>query len=197
MGGMGELVLLRHGETEWSAARKHTSYTDVDLTPDGERQATALAAALAGRSFAAVLCSPRRRAMRTAALARLAAAVDDDLAEWNYGSYEGRTTNEIRRDRPQWNLWTDGAPGGESPAQIQQRIDRLLARVRPAVHSGDVALVGHGHALRVVGARWIGLAVAGGGLLALDTATICVLGHEHGRPVIRRWNLPPVLAGRR
>lgn len=189
---MGELVLLRHGETAWSAAGRHTSYTDVPLTPEGERQARALAARLAGRRFVAVLSSPRQRAWRTAELAGLSVtAIVDDLAEWNYGQYEGRTTAEIRQQRPGWDLWIDGCPGGESPAQVGVRLDRAIARVRPLLSGGDVVLVGHGHSLRVTGARWIGLPPSAGGLLRLDTATVSTLGHEHDRPVILRWNLPP------
>jgi probable phosphoglycerate mutase len=200
---VGEIVLIRHGETEWSAAGRHTSYTDIDLTPNGERQARALASALAGRDFVAVLCSPRKRALRTAELAGLeVTAVDDDLAEWNYGEYEGITTPEIHRKRPDWDLWRDGCPGGESPEQIGARLDRVLAKVRPLVGpghtpngghaggSGDVALVAHGHSLRVAGARWVGLPPSAGGLIRLDTATLSLLGHEHSRPVIHRWNWP-------
>jgi probable phosphoglycerate mutase len=188
---VGELVLVRHGQTEWSATGQHTSYTDIDLTPEGERQARALSTALAGRRFVTVLSSPRKRALRTAELAGLPVSdVDDDLVEWNYGQYEGITTQEIYRHSPQWNLWTDGAPDGESPEQIQERIDRILARVEPLLTNGDVALIAHGHALRVVGARWIGLPASGGGLLRLDTGTISSLGYEHGRHVILRWNGP-------
>lgn len=189
---MGDVVLVRHGETEWSARGRHTSVTDLELTPAGEEQARSLGAGLSGRTFAAVFCSPRRRARRTAELAGLAVtAVDDDLAEWDYGSYEGRTTAEILTDHPDWSLWTDGGPGGESPDQITVRVDRLLARVRPLLSTGDVALVGHGHCLRVVAARWIGLPAAGGALLKLDTATLSELGREHGRPVVEHWNLAP------
>jgi broad specificity phosphatase PhoE len=188
---MGEVVLVRHGETEWSRTHRHTSYTDLPLTDEGERQAKALAPALAGRSFVAVISSPRLRARRTAELAGLTVTtVDDELAEWNYGEYEGITTAEIRRTHPDWELWTDGCPGGESPDHVGARLDRVLGRVRPALEHGDVALVGHGHALRVLGARWAGLAAAGGGLLRLDTGTLSALGFEHGRPVIVRWNAP-------
>ncbi|MBO4210098.1 histidine phosphatase family protein [Micromonospora echinofusca] len=192
---MGEILLIRHGETEWSAAHRHTSYTDLALTPAGEQQARALHPHLAGRSFAAVLVSPRRRARRTAELAGLTpTAIDADLAEWHYGDYEGRTSADIRRDAPQWYLWTDGCPGGESPDQVGARLDRVLARATEAAGRGDVALVAHGHSLRVAGARWIGLPASGGGRLRLDTATVSVLGHEHGRPVILRWNQPPPVA---
>lgn len=191
-GPMGEIVLVRHGETEWSASRRHTSYTDLELTADGEREARALATPLAGRRFALVLASPRRRALRTAELAGLAVtAADEDLAEWNYGRYEGVTTADIHTGRPGWNIWTDGCPAGESPAEVGARLDRVLARAAAALADGDVALVGHAHSLRVLGARWIGLPPSGGGLLRLDTATVSVLGHEHGRRVILRWNQPP------
>lgn len=186
---MGEILLIRHGETEWSASHRHTSYTDLDLTDDGERQAGDLRAHLAGRDFAAVLVSPRLRATRTAELAGLTPhRIDADLAEWHYGEYEGRTTADIRRDRPQWNLWTDGCPGGESPDQVGARLDRVLARASALLDDGDVALVAHGHSLRVAGARWIDLPAAGGAKLRLETASVSVLGHEHDRPVILRWN---------
>jgi broad specificity phosphatase PhoE len=186
---VGETVLIRHGETEWSATGRHTSYTDIDLTPDGERQARELGARLAGRAFVTVLSSPRKRALRTAELAGLPVSdVDDDLVEWGYGEYEGLTTKQIRANRPDWTLWIDGCPGGESPEQVGARLDRVLARVRPLLATGDVGLVGHGHCLRVAGARWIGLPPSGGGLLRLDTATLSVLGFEHGRQVIRQWN---------
>jgi probable phosphoglycerate mutase len=189
---MGDLVLVRHGETEWSAAGRHTSYTDLPLTARGEEQARALGVALAGRRFGAVLASPRQRALRTAELAGLpVTATDEDLAEWNYGQYEGRTTAQIRAERPGWDLWVDGCPGGESPAEVGGRLDRVLARVRPLLASGEVAVVGHGHSLRVLAARWIGQPPATGALLRLDTATLSTLGHEHDRPVILRWNVPP------
>ncbi|MFC7546547.1 histidine phosphatase family protein [Plantactinospora sp. GCM10030261] len=188
---MGEIILVRHGQTEWSAAHKHTSYTDLELTPEGERQAHALAADLAGRLFAAVLCSPRRRARQTARLAGLAVtAIDDDLAEWDYGRYEGRTTAEIRHERPGWDLWTDGCPDGERPDQVAARLDRVIDRVTGLLDSGDVALVAHGHSLRVAAARWIGLPAAGGGRLRLDTGTLSSLGYERERRVVLRWNAP-------
>lgn len=187
---MAEIVLVRHGETAWSATGRHTSYTDIPLTAAGQAQARTLAPLLARHRFAAVLASPRQRAHETALLAGLTAVVaDEDLTEWDYGSYEGVTTPEIKRDhRPDWNLWRDGAPDGESPTQLETRVDRLLGRVRRLLIDGDVALVGHGHTLRVVGARWVGLSASAGGLLRLDVATLSVLGHEHGRPVIRHWN---------
>lgn len=186
---MAEIVLIRHGETTWSAAHRHTSYTDLELTAAGEQQARDLAPRLAGRRFAAVVSSPRRRALRTAQLAGLTVTdVDADLAEWNYGEYEGRTTAEIRQDRPGWTLWNHGCPGGESPDEVGARLDRVLRRAAELLADGDVALLAHGHSLRVAGARWIGLPASGGGLLRLDTATVSALGHEHHRPVILRWN---------
>jgi broad specificity phosphatase PhoE len=188
---VGSIVLVRHGETEWSTAGRHTSFTDIDLTPDGERQARGLGSALRGNAFAAVFCSPRKRALRTAELAGLSVTeIDDDLAEWNYGEYEGLTTAQIYETRPDWSLWTDGNPGGESAEQVGVRLDRVLAKVRHLLADGDVALVGHGHALRVCAARWVGLPAGGGALLRLDTATLSELGHEHGRPVVVRWNNP-------
>ncbi|MEV1288887.1 histidine phosphatase family protein [Micromonospora sp. NPDC049679] len=186
---MPEIVLIRHGQTEWSATGRHTSYTDIDLTSTGEQQAREVGSRLAGRSFAAVLSSPRRRALRTAELAGLpVTAIDDDLAEWHYGEYEGITTPQIRENRPDWDLWRDGCPGGESPDQVGDRLDRVLARAVADLPRGDVALVAHGHALRVAGARWIGEPAGTGGRLRLDTATVSVLGYEHARPVILRWN---------
>src|ERR1043166_2179883 len=147
---MAEIVVIRHGETTWSAAGRHTSVTDLPLTPAGEKQAEALRPMLAGREFAAVLCSPRERARHTAALAGLAVtAIDDDLAEWRYGEYEGITTPQIREIDPDWDLWLDGCPGGETPAEVGVRLDRVLDRARAALDRGDVALVAHGHSLRV------------------------------------------------
>ncbi len=181
-------MLIRHGQTEWSAAGRHTSHTDLALTAEGEREAEALAGTLAARSFQSVLCSPRLRALRTAELAGLAvSAVDSDLAEWNYGEYEGLTTEEIRKHRRDWSLWTDGAPGGESPDEVSVRIDRVLQRVSTV--DGDVAVIGHGHALRVLTARWLGLPAHDGSLFRLDSGTISELGHEREQPVIQRWNL--------
>lgn len=188
---MGVLVLLRHGQTAWSATGRHTSRTDIDLTPDGEQQALALGKALAGRRFVAVVSSPRRRALHTAELAGLQVTrVDEDLIEWDYGDYEGITTKAIVAQRPGWDLWRDGAFGGESPEQIGKRLDQVIDRVRPLLADGDVALVAHGHALRVIGARWIGEPTALGSRLRLDTATISTLGHEHDRQVILEWNRP-------
>jgi broad specificity phosphatase PhoE len=188
-GGVGDIVLVRHGQTEWSAIGRHTSRTDLDLTPTGERQAEAAGKALAGRRFVAVFASPRRRALRTADLAGLeVSTVVDDLVEWDYGDYEGLTTPEIRRSAPGWDLWTDGCPGGESPDQVTARLDRVLDRVRPLLADGDVALVSHGHALRVLAARWLGEPAPFGARLSLDTATLSELGHEHEREALRSWN---------
>jgi broad specificity phosphatase PhoE len=187
---MAEIVLIRHGQTEWSANGRHTSYTDLPLTLEGERQARSAGERIAGREFVAVLSSPRERALRTAGLAGLTVTeTTEDLAEWNYGEYEGITTPQIRAGRPGWSLWTDGCPGGESPEQVGERLDRVLDRVRELLTGGDVALIGHGHCLRVAGARWIGLPPAAGGLLKLDTATYSALGWEHGDdPVLASWN---------
>jgi len=186
---MAEIVLVRHGQTEWSAAGRHTSYTDLDLTAAGEQQARDAGKRLAGRGFAAVLSSPRKRALRTAELAGLTVTeTTDDLVEWNYGEYEGITSAAIQETRPGWSLWTDGAPGGETPEQVGARLDRVLARARALLDRGDVALIAHGHSLRVAGARWIGLQPSGGGLLKLGTATLSTLGFEHGNQVIDTWN---------
>jgi probable phosphoglycerate mutase len=186
---VGEIVLVRHGQTGWSASGRHTSHTDLDLTPDGEWQARQIGQALAGRRFGAVSASPRRRARRTAELAGLVVTeVDGDLVEWDYGRYEGLTGPQIHQHHPEWSLWRDGCPGGESPEQVGQRLDRVLARARRQLAAGDVALVGHGHALRVAAARWIDLPVAAGGRLRLDTGTMSVLGYEHDLPVLLRWN---------
>jgi probable phosphoglycerate mutase len=189
MDGMAEIVLVRHGQTEWSASGRHTSSTDIDLTATGEQEARDVGARLEGRTFVAVLSSPRKRALRTAELAGLKVTeVTEDLAEWNYGEYEGITTARIHETDPDWSLWTSPTPGGEPAASIAARVDRVLARAATFLAQGDVALVGHGHCLRVVGARWIGLPASGGGQLRLDTATLSALGHEHGRPVILEWN---------
>ena len=186
---MGEIWLIRHGETAWSLSGQHTGRTDVPLTPEGVRQAEALGDRLAGKRFALVLTSPRARARETCRLAGLAGAaqVDDDLAEWDYGDLEGRTGAEIRADMPGWTIWSGPVPGGETAAQVGARADRVLARARAA--GGDVALFAHGHLLRVAAARWLGLPPAEGRLFALDTASVSVLGLEQELPVIRSWNV--------
>jgi broad specificity phosphatase PhoE len=186
---MAEIVLIRHGQTEWSANGRHTSYTDLDLTEEGVAQARLAGERLTGRKFAAVISSPRHRALRTAELAGLTVTeTTEDLAEWNYGDYEGVTSATIHETRPSWSLWTDGAPGGETPEEVGARLDRVLAHARTFLDTGDVALIAHGHSLRVAGARWIGLPASGGGLLKLGTATLSTLGFEHGNQVIDTWN---------
>ena len=196
---MGELILIRHGETEWSRALRHTGRTDLPLTAAGETAAAALAPALAARSIRAAFSSPAQRAVRTASLAGLTDLKQDpDLWEWDYGGYEGRTTADIRAERPGWYLWRDGViPGdaahpGETIAQVAARADAVLARVTPLLADGDVALVSHGHLLRVLTARWLRLEPAAGRLFRLDTGTLSTLGTEHGEPVISSWNVPPI-----
>ncbi len=181
-----KIVLARHGQTEWSAAGRHTSVTDVPLTDAGRAAARGLGERLRGREFALVLASPRRRAQETATLAGQAPQIDPDLAEFDYGAYEGLTTREIRETRPDWFLWTDGAPGGETADAVGARVDRVLERARHA--GGDVALFAHGHVLRVVAARWLGLPAARGGSFALDTASLSELGYERETPVVWLWN---------
>jgi broad specificity phosphatase PhoE len=182
-----EVVLVRHGETEWSRIGKHTGRTDVPLTEEGMRQATALGAALRGRRFVLVLTSPLTRARETCRLAGFADAVQlPDLQEWDYGEYEGRTTPDIREQRPGWTLWRHGVPGGETLDEVAARVDRVVSELRSA--EGDVAVFAHGHVLRVLVARWLGLDPEGGRLFALDTATISVLGWERETAVVRLWN---------
>jgi probable phosphoglycerate mutase len=186
-----QLWLIRHGETEWSKSGQHTGRTEIDLTEDGRQQALALRAMLAQLHPALVLCSPRRRAQDTAALAGLKVdAIDPDLAEWDYGDYEGRTTADINREVPGWTLWTHGVPNGETADEVAQRADRVIARARAHLSDGPVVLVAHGHISRVIGARWIGLPPTSGGNLALGTAAPSLLGEQHGLPVIDRWNRP-------
>jgi probable phosphoglycerate mutase len=183
----GELWVVRHGETEWSATGRHTSTTDVELTAAGEEAARALGARLAGTSFDLVLTSPRARARRTATLAGFAdAEVDDDLAEWAYGDYEGVTTATIRETVPGWTVWTHPSPGGETAAKVGRRLDRVVAKVRR--HGGRVLVFGHGHASRVLAARWLAQPVAEGRFFRLDTATVSILGYERETAVVARWN---------
>jgi broad specificity phosphatase PhoE len=183
------VVLIRHGETEWSHNGRHTSTTDVPLTDAGRRQARAVGAALGGRHFALVLTSPMARATETAALAGLgdAAQTTDDLREWDYGEYEGRTTAEIRADVAGWTVWTHPCPNGETIADVARRADRVVATARAA--DGDVALVGHGHQLRVLAARWCDLDPIVGRALLLNTATLSTLSYERETPAIDTWNL--------
>jgi len=183
-----QLWLVRHGETEWSKNGRHTSTTDLPLTEEGEAAALKVAPALAGLDFVQVLTSPRQRARHTAELAGFPGArVDDDLAEWAYGEYEGRTTPDIRKTDPGWTIWTHPTPGGETAEQVAARMDRVVARARAA--DGKTLVFGHGHALRALAARWLGLDVSEGRLLVLDTATISVLGVDRGVSVVRRWNV--------
>ena len=183
-----EVVLVRHGETEWSRTGKHTGSTDVPLTELGREQATALGAALQGREFALVLTSPLQRASQTCRLAGYGDVSQrrDDLREWDYGDYEGRTTPEVREERPGWTLWRGGVPGGETAAEVGVRADRVTEELRSL--AGDGAVFAHGHVLRVLAARWLGLEPNAGRLFALDTATISVLGYEREASVIRIWN---------
>ncbi|HEX5582585.1 histidine phosphatase family protein [Gaiella sp.] len=181
------LWLVRHGETEWSRDGRHTSLTDVPLTEPGVAAARELGHRLAGHAFSLVLTSPRLRARHTAELAGFPnAVVDDDLAEWFYGTYEGITTDETRAFDPTWTVWTHPSPGGETAAQVAGRADRVIARACSI--EGDVLLFGHGHALRALTARWLGQDVADGRLYHLDTGTISVLGYERDTPVIVHWN---------
>lgn len=182
------VVLVRHGQTEWSASGQHTGTTDVPLTDEGERQAERLAARLAHWQFAVVLTSPLSRATETCRLAGLAdgAELADDLREWAYGGYEGRRTVDIRQERPGWDLWVDGVPDGETVEEVGRRTDRVIDRARAA--AGDVALFAHGHVLRVLGARWTGLAPVDGRRLALATASVSILGWERETAVIETWN---------
>lgn len=201
IGGLGdgvELWLIRHGETEWSKSGQHTGRTDLPLTSTGEAQAVALGQLLAHVRPVLVLCSPRERALATASIAGLVVdAIDDDLAEWDYGDYEGHTTTQIRERVPNWSLWTHGVAGGETLEQVGARADRVLRRVAPQLESGPVVLVAHGHISRVIAARWVGLAARDGGRLALGTAAPSVLGAYYGAPVIDRWNMLNPAAGER
>jgi len=182
-----ELWLVRHGETEWSRDGRHTSTTDIPLTDSGVEVARALAARLSHVRFDLVLSSPRQRARRTAELAGFPDAhVEADLAEWDYGDYEGITTAEIRERDPGWTIWTHSCPNGETGEQIARRLDRVVAKVR--AHGGRVLAFGHGHALRALAARWIEQPVEEGRFFKLDTATVSTLGYERETPAVVRWN---------
>jgi probable phosphoglycerate mutase len=185
-----EVILVRHGETEWSRSGKHTGHTDVPLTELGREQARAVGDALRGRELALVLTSPLGRALETCRLAGFGerAELREDLMEWDYGAYEGETTPEIREERPGWTLWREGVPDGETVDEVGARADRVIAEARSA--ASDVLLFAHGHVLRVLAARWLGLEPNGGQLLALDPATLSTLGYERETPVVRLWNRP-------
>jgi broad specificity phosphatase PhoE len=183
-----EVVLVRHGETEWSRTGRHTGRSDPPLTEEGERQARAVGEALRGRSFALVLSSPLIRARETATLAGFEPELRDDLAEWDYGDYDGLTTPEIREQVPDWTIWGYGGLGGESVEQLSARADGVVAELLQV--DGDVLVFSHGHFLRVLTARWLKLAAADGRLFALDSGTLSTLGFERDQRVIRSWNVP-------
>lgn len=179
---------MRHGETEWSLNGRHTGTTDLPLTDRGRAVAMLLRPVLAKETFALVLVSPMKRARETCALAGFGdrAIVDPDLTEWNYGAYEGLTTAQIQQEKPNWQVFRDGCPGGETPEQVGARTDRVIARARAA--RGDVALFAHGHVLRVLTARWLGFAPLAGQHFLLDTGTLNVLGNYRDVPALRTWN---------
>lgn len=187
------VYLVRHGETAWTISRQHTGVTDLPLTAQGEREAVRLGVRLEGLAFASVITSPLQRAARTCELAGFgsAAEVEPDLLEWNYGAYEGRTSAEIRAERPDWQLFRDGCPGGESPDQVGARADRVIRRVRAI--GGNVLLFSSGHFLRVFAARWLGLEAGAGRYFLLGTASLSAVGYEHdlSEPVIRLWDETP------
>ena len=185
-----KVYLLRHGETEWSLNGRHTGVTDIPLTENGRKLARQLRPILAREKFVMVLTSPLQRARETCELAGLGtlASVDQDLMEWNYGEYEGLTTEQIRQTRPDWSVFRDGCPGGESPLQVSVRADRIVSRVR--TFDGNVALFSHGHILRVLAARWISLSASYGENFLLDTATLNVLGYYRESPAFKIWNAP-------
>jgi len=185
------LWLIRHGETEWSRSGAHTGRTDIPLTPTGEARAAAIGRYLHGMKFALVLVSPLQRARETCRLAGYAevAELEPDLMEWSYGAYEGRTSAEIRREVPGWNIWVNGVAGGETVEQVGARARRVIERASAA--AGDAALFAHGHVLRILTACWLGLEPAAGRLFALDTACLSVLGYEREIRVIQRWNESP------
>ncbi|MEA2715881.1 MAG: hypothetical protein QOI99_198 [Actinomycetota bacterium] len=185
------IVLVRHGETEWTRTGRHTGRTDVPLTDAGRHEAEGLRRALARWTFARVLSSPLGRTLETARRAGFGDRVEvtDDLLEWDYGDYDGRTTADIRATRPGWSLWSDGVPGGESADEVGARVDRVVGSLEDV--EGDVVLFAHGHVLRVLAARWLGLPPTEGRLLALDPGTVSVLGHEREARVVLHWNNPP------
>ncbi len=182
-----DLWIVRHGETEWSKSGQHTGRTDLPLTTEGERSALALRPALENTPFDLVLSSPRQRARRTAELLGFTdVVVWDDLVEWDYGEYEGRTRADIQRERPGWSVWTDGSPGGESPEQVSQRVDDVIERCREV--EGVVLMFAHGHILRSLAARWLDHPIGLGANLELATTRISILGHDRGAPTLELWN---------
>jgi len=185
-----EVFLIRHGETEWSLNGRHTGSTDIPLTENGRNVARLWQPYATARTFALVLTSPLQRARETCELAGLGmqAQIERDLREWDYGEYEGLTPQQIRAEQPDWLIFRDGCPGGEGPAEIGARVDRVIARIRAA--QGDVAVFAHGHVLRVFAARWLTLPASAGSHFMLETATLCVLSSYHGVPAVRRWNAP-------
>ena len=187
--GATEVWLVRHGETEWSSQRKHTGSTDVPLTSRGEQEAADLREPLAGVGFDLVLTSPLQRARRTAELAGFPdAEPTPDLVEWDYGNYEGRESTAVHRERPDWFLWTDGAPGGESPADVCARVERVIERCHSV--RGRCLLFAHGHLLRSLAARWVEQPIELGAHLNLETARVSVLGADRGVATIETWNNP-------
>ena len=183
-----QVYLIRHGETKWSLSGQHTGITDIPLTENGRKVATLLAPVLAKERFTLVLTSPLTRARTTCELAGLGsdAEIDRDLMEWNYGEYEGLTAEQIHAKAPGWMIFADGCPAGETPEQVGDRVDRVIARARAV--QGHVALFAHGHLFRVFAARWLGLPAAAGRHFLLDTATLNILSYYHGIPAVKRWN---------
>jgi broad specificity phosphatase PhoE len=183
-----QVYLVRHGETAWSRDGRHTGRSDIPLDEPGKAQASRLQPILAPRHFELVLTSPLERARETCRLAGFGevAQIRPELAEWDYGQYDGLTSAQIRASRPEWSLWRDGGPGGETPAEVARRVDKVIAEVRAV--EGDALLFAHGHVLRVLAARWLGEPPSAGRFYALEPASRSVLGYEHGQPVIERWN---------
>jgi broad specificity phosphatase PhoE len=193
-GAAGQVVLVRHAETEWTLNGRHTGRTDLPLTENGRQAAVSLAPFLASRTFQTVLVSPLIRARETCELSGMAGneQLREDLLEWDYGDYEGLTSTEIDAQRPGWSLWRDGCPGGEDARAVGARADRVIAEASDA--GGDVALFSHGHMLRVLGARWISLEATGGSRLGLAPGALCLLSHEHGAAILASWNEPALRA---
>jgi broad specificity phosphatase PhoE len=183
-----KIYLIRHGETEWTLSGRHTGTTDISLTKNGESDAAMIGKALRGHAFKTILCSPLKRSRETCEIAGFfkQAQIEEDLAEWNYGKYEGLTTQEIWKASPHWNIFTNGAPQGESPTDVTVRIHRLLAKIQ-SIH-GDIALFSHGHFLRALAAHWLHLSTHEGRLFALSPGSISILGYERANPVLSLWN---------